>query len=91
VAKSSPKICATSVIFKRMAKVNNRPSGENSPNLVTLLARLKIFIGVRFRFTFFRNGRRKKMDFRALRVLCSYAAKMILLGGLYVKCRINIV
>jgi hypothetical protein len=30
---------ATSVIFKKLPKVNNRPLGENSPNLVTLLQR----------------------------------------------------
>jgi hypothetical protein len=30
-------MCATSVIFKEMPKVNNHPTGENSPNLVTLL------------------------------------------------------
>jgi hypothetical protein len=34
--KSSPKICATSVNFKALPKVNNRPIVENSPNLVTL-------------------------------------------------------
>jgi hypothetical protein len=31
---------ATSVIFKKMLKVNNRPLGENSPNLVTLASAL---------------------------------------------------
>jgi hypothetical protein len=31
-------MCATSVIFKPMPKVNNHPLGENSPNLVTLFA-----------------------------------------------------
>jgi hypothetical protein len=30
------KICATSVNFKTLTKVNNRPNGKNSPNLVTL-------------------------------------------------------
>jgi hypothetical protein len=30
------KICSTSVIFKKLPKVNDRPIGENSPNLVTL-------------------------------------------------------
>jgi hypothetical protein len=30
------EICATSVIFKKLPKVNNRPMSENSPNLVTL-------------------------------------------------------
>jgi hypothetical protein len=29
-------MCATSVIFKPMPKVNNRPLGENLPNQVTL-------------------------------------------------------
>jgi hypothetical protein len=29
-------ICATSVIFIKLPKENNRPIGENSPNLVTL-------------------------------------------------------
>jgi hypothetical protein len=29
---------ATSVIYKKLPKVNSRPLGENSPNLVTLLA-----------------------------------------------------
>jgi hypothetical protein len=39
VEKSSQKLCATSVIFKALPKVNNRPNGEISPNLVTLVAR----------------------------------------------------
>jgi hypothetical protein len=34
--KSSPEMCATSVIFKPLTKVNNQPLGKNSPNLVTL-------------------------------------------------------
>jgi hypothetical protein len=34
--KRSPKIRATSVIIKKLPKVNNHPIGENSPNLVTL-------------------------------------------------------
>jgi hypothetical protein len=34
--KSSPKICATSVILKTLPIVNNPPIGENSPNQVTL-------------------------------------------------------
>jgi hypothetical protein len=34
--KSSPKMWVTSVIFKKLPKVNNYPLGENSPNLVTL-------------------------------------------------------
>jgi hypothetical protein len=36
VDKSSPKIKAASEIFKKVAQVNNRPLGENYPNLVTL-------------------------------------------------------
>jgi hypothetical protein len=36
--KSSPKNCGTSVIFKTQPEVNNRPIGENSPILVTLVA-----------------------------------------------------
>jgi hypothetical protein len=36
VEKDGPKICATSLIFKPLPKVKNRPIGENSPNLVTL-------------------------------------------------------
>jgi hypothetical protein len=31
------KIWATSVIFNKLYRVNNRPIGENSPNLVTLV------------------------------------------------------
>jgi hypothetical protein len=37
VGKSSPIICSSSVIYKILPKVNNRPRGENSPNLVSLL------------------------------------------------------
>jgi hypothetical protein len=36
--KSSTKIWTTFVIFEKLSKVNNRPLGENSPNLVTLLS-----------------------------------------------------
>jgi hypothetical protein len=36
VEKSSPKICATSEILQKLSKVNNRPMGKNSANLVTL-------------------------------------------------------
>jgi hypothetical protein len=36
--KSSQKICAASVVFEKLPNVNNHPMGENSPNLVTLLA-----------------------------------------------------
>jgi hypothetical protein len=35
--KNSPKMSATSVIFKKIPKRTNRQMGENSPNLVTLL------------------------------------------------------
>jgi hypothetical protein len=35
--KSSPKIRATSALFKKLPKVNNHPTGENSPNPVTLV------------------------------------------------------
>jgi hypothetical protein len=38
VKKRNPKVSATSVIFKKISKVNNHPMGENSPNLVTLVA-----------------------------------------------------
>jgi hypothetical protein len=31
--KDSPRLCATSVIFKKMPNENNNPIGENSPNL----------------------------------------------------------
>jgi hypothetical protein len=37
VEKSIPKIWATSAIFKNLAKIPKvSPTGENSPNLVTL-------------------------------------------------------
>jgi hypothetical protein len=35
--KSSTNMWATSVIFKRLPKVNNHLLGENSPNLITLI------------------------------------------------------
>jgi hypothetical protein len=35
---SSPKILRYFSNFQKLPKVNNRPMGENSPNLVTLLA-----------------------------------------------------
>jgi hypothetical protein len=39
--KSSPIICAVSVIFtKNYPKVSSHPMGENSPNLVTLFTSL---------------------------------------------------
>jgi hypothetical protein len=38
--KSGTKIRATFVFFQKLPKVNNRPLGENSPNLVTLLVTL---------------------------------------------------
>jgi hypothetical protein len=34
--KSNPNFWATVVIFKTLSEGNNRPIGENSPNLVTL-------------------------------------------------------
>jgi hypothetical protein len=34
--KSSATIYAAYVIFRKLPNVNNRPIGENSPNLVTL-------------------------------------------------------
>jgi hypothetical protein len=37
VVKNGPTIWATFVIFKNHPRVNNRPTGENSPNLVTLI------------------------------------------------------
>jgi hypothetical protein len=33
---------ATSVIFGKLPKVNNRPLGENSPNLITLESAKKL-------------------------------------------------
>jgi hypothetical protein len=33
---SSQKFCFTSLILEKLPSVNNRPWGENSPNLVTL-------------------------------------------------------
>jgi hypothetical protein len=41
--KGAPKIGASSVIFKKMPKVNNHPMGEYSPNLVTLIGSI-IFV-----------------------------------------------
>jgi hypothetical protein len=38
VVKSSPKIWATSVIFKNLPKLNKDPIGYNYPNLVTLVS-----------------------------------------------------
>jgi hypothetical protein len=35
--KNSPKLWATSVIFEKLPKDNNRPLGENSPTVATLL------------------------------------------------------
>jgi hypothetical protein len=43
IEKSGPKICATSAIFKNLPTVINDTLGENSPNTVTLMARLGIF------------------------------------------------
>jgi hypothetical protein len=40
VEKGNPKFWATSVVFKKLPKVNKRQYvGENSPNLVTLPGR----------------------------------------------------
>jgi predicted MFS family arabinose efflux permease len=36
VEKSSKNSLATTVMYKKLPKVNNRPTGENSPNLATL-------------------------------------------------------
>jgi hypothetical protein len=48
---------ATSVIFKKMHKVNNNPLGnylgENSPNLVTLPVSSPIFLSASLPFLFF--------------------------------------
>jgi hypothetical protein len=41
--KSSQKFPATSVIFKKLPKVNNHPKGENLPNLLTLLSTIGFF------------------------------------------------
>jgi hypothetical protein len=41
--KSSQKISAASILFKKLAKENNRLTGENSPNPVTLKANGKHF------------------------------------------------
>jgi hypothetical protein len=35
--KNSKKIWATSVFFKKLPKINNRPTGKKSPNLATLV------------------------------------------------------
>jgi hypothetical protein len=40
VEKSFPKIRSSSVIFKKLSKLNYHQVGENSPNLVTLVASL---------------------------------------------------
>jgi hypothetical protein len=37
VEKSSAKVWATSAIEKNLPNVNNHPTGEKPPNLVTLL------------------------------------------------------
>jgi hypothetical protein len=36
VEKSNPKIWGTVVIFKKLPKTNISPTGEKSPNLITL-------------------------------------------------------
>jgi hypothetical protein len=38
--KNRPKHWATSIIFNKLLKINNRQIGENSSNLVTLEAKL---------------------------------------------------
>jgi hypothetical protein len=38
VEKSTPEKFASSVIFKKLSTVNNRPMGENSPILATLVS-----------------------------------------------------
>jgi hypothetical protein len=53
--KSSPRISATSVIFKPLPKENNIPIRENSPNLVTLAAS-KVFLSLSFLNMFFRSA-----------------------------------
>jgi hypothetical protein len=42
--KSGPRICATSIIFNKVAKENNCSIGENSPILVTLHHRYKCVV-----------------------------------------------
>jgi hypothetical protein len=42
VEKSSPNICAISVIFSKLPRVNSLPIGETLPNLVTLLNKKRI-------------------------------------------------
>jgi hypothetical protein len=44
VEKSSPIILATFAVFKRQPKVNSRPIGENSTNLVTMSVVLIYFV-----------------------------------------------
>jgi hypothetical protein len=39
--KSCPKFCPLFVLFKKLPNVKNRPTGENSPNRVTLHEREK--------------------------------------------------
>jgi hypothetical protein len=39
--KSGARICSISATFKKLLRLNNRPIGENSPNLVTLKKRKK--------------------------------------------------
>jgi hypothetical protein len=45
LGKSSPEICASSVIFEKLPNANNHPIGENSPNLVTLFG---TYVMIRF-------------------------------------------
>jgi hypothetical protein len=52
--KLRPGIWATSVIFIKLPKVNNRPNGQKLPNLVTLLTvsyRIPIFLNINKKWT----------------------------------------
>jgi hypothetical protein len=44
VEKSSPKMWATYASFTKLPEVNNRPLGENSPNLVSLADQGPMFL-----------------------------------------------
>jgi hypothetical protein len=54
VGKNCPKICSTSVIYERLPKVNNCPTGENSPNLGPIFRTFfpRNFLDKRFFITF---------------------------------------
>jgi hypothetical protein len=45
VKKEVKKMLATSLIFKKLSKVNNHSVGEYSPNLVTLFTNKSMQIG----------------------------------------------